>query len=632
MAEGFSNQEWEICVNRTWFSGSLGLRLLASGLVLAMAACSASHSSSTGTTPQTLSVTLGSSSVVAPQDGTTASVAVTIGAQSGTPAVAVSGLPAGLTGRFATTNGGPSGTITFTGSAGAAAGSYTATVTVTDGALSASQSLTVVSAVVAKVGSNNDTTQGVNGVLKQFMSTSFQVAEWFGDYFGTGATATSRESTLAALGPQHIRLQPVSQGVPMIANTGNASDWDFTLLDQTVQPVLAITDKSPEFQVAVAPAWMCFSNGDLDVANHVKDFAAYAANLVRYYNKGGFDVQGTHFQSASNQPITWWGIFNEPTYNGITPAQYVTIYNTVVPAMLAVDPTIKFSAVEYGGSTLGTGESTDPEIYLPVLFAPPSQGGLNAQIDIVSNHFYSSCNQSDPDTSLFADVPQYADVGRYILQEVHSRPDLVNVPVWTTENNVNADYDAGNGMSACNPGKAFVDDHRGTSAFFAAWRPYVFSQLGKAGNEALYHWNYSGDQQYGEVDPNGVPYLSYWVDKTLAALYPFTSATPGQKILALNATEETTVELLATQNGNGSVTVLVSNHAVQSPADNNGPGAPRTVILDLSSLGSFSSASLLTIDATTSVSTGPTPVSVTPPARMSITLNGYGSAFLTLNP
>jgi hypothetical protein len=96
-------------------------------------------------------------------------------------------------------------------------------------------------------------------------------------------------------------------------------------MDQTVQPVLASGDHSPEFQIATAPAWMCFSNGQLDVTNHVKDFAAYAANLVRYYNKGGFDWGGTHFQSPSNYPIAWWGIFNEPNGNGITADQYVTI-------------------------------------------------------------------------------------------------------------------------------------------------------------------------------------------------------------------------------------------------------------------------------------------------------------------
>ena len=69
------------------------------------------------------------------------------------------------------------------------------------------------------------------------MSTSFQVAEWDGDFFGTGATA--RETTMNALGPQHIRMQSVSEGVAMSTNTGTASDWDFTILDQTVQPILA---------------------------------------------------------------------------------------------------------------------------------------------------------------------------------------------------------------------------------------------------------------------------------------------------------------------------------------------------------------------------------------------------------
>ena len=70
---------------------------------------------------------------------------------------------------------------------------------------------------------------------------------------------------------------------------------------------------------------------------------------------------------------------------------------------------------------------------------------------------------------------------------------LAAVPVWVTENNVNADFDKGGGISACN-GTPFVTDLRGSSAFFAAWRPYVFSQLGKAGIEALYHWDFDADK------------------------------------------------------------------------------------------------------------------------------------------
>ena len=57
-------------------------------------------------------------------------------------------------------------------------------------------------------------------------------------------------------------------------------------------------------------------------------------------------------------------------------------------------------------------------------------------------------------------------------------------------------------MSACNAGQTFVTDQRGSSPFFAAWRPYVFSQLGKAGVQALYHWDFDADKQFGEVDYN----------------------------------------------------------------------------------------------------------------------------------
>jgi hypothetical protein len=197
---------------------------------------------------------------------------------------------------------------------------------------------------------------------------------------------------------------------------------------------------------------------------------------------------------------------------------------------------------------------------------------------------------------------------------------------------VNADYEGANGMSTCNPNQVFVDDHRGTSAFFAAWRPYVFSQLGKVGNQALFHWDYDADQQYGEVDTTGNTYLSYWVDQALASLYPSTPASPGPNILELSATDTTTVETLATKNADGLVTVMVDDHAVALPTDNNGSGAPRTVIVDVSSLGNFSSASLLSINAASSASSAPVAVAVTPAARMTVSMPGYGVAWLLLKP
>ena len=82
---------------------------------------------------------------------------------------------------------------------------------------------------------------------------------------------------------------------------------------------------------------------------------------------------------------------------------------------------------------------------------------------------------------------------------------LPSVPVWVTENNVNADYALNNGLSNCN-GTPFVLDPRGTSPFFAAWRSLVFELLGQAGAQALYHWDFSSNAQFGETDSSGNPY------------------------------------------------------------------------------------------------------------------------------
>jgi hypothetical protein len=594
-------------------------------ICLLAAACNSSSEISGGQ-PAALSISLSTSTIVAQQNGTPAMVAVTVTGNSSPATVGVNGLPNGTTVQIAQPSGNISGSITLTSSPTTSAGMYTLNVTATSGSSSTSQTLALVVAVSAAVANSIDTNQGVNGKLQQFMSTSFQPAEWDYQFFinhpGT--------APLTTLGPQHIRIQGVSQAVPMKANSSpqQPTDWDFTILDSVVQPILSAADHSPEFQIAVAPAFMDNASGQLDIANHLNDFVQYSANLVRYYNTGGFTWGGQHFQSASANKITWWGIFNEYNINGLTAPQYVQLYNAVVPAMLAVDPTIKFSALELSDFDSGQG---DPRNNLPTFVAAPNAGGVNAQVNILSTHFYSSCNQKDSDTQLFGTVPGFVSDVAYFYQQLKTRADLAGAPVWVTENNVNADFNAGNGMSACNPGQKFVTDQRGTSAFFAAWRPYVFSQLGKAGNQALYHWDYDADQQFGEVDSNtGNIYLSYWMDLTLGQIFPSAPAPPG--ILALTVTDTSTVEILATKNSDGSAVVMIVDRAVHAANDNNGTGDPRTVIVDVSALGNFSSATTLTIDAKTDVTNGPSQVALAFSSQMTVVLGGYGVTFLTLKP
>jgi len=572
-----------------------------------------------------LALSLSSSIAVATQDGTPAKITANVTGNSGTVTLAVSGVPNGTSSNVAQQSGSASATITLTSSASTPAGTYSLKVTATDSGSTVSQNLAMAVAVAGIVGSTVDQTQGVNGKQQQFMSTSFQPAEWDYQYFLNHSDVTP----LTTLGPQHIRIQGLSQAIPMKANSNpqQGSDWDFTMLDHVVQPILSAADHSPEFQIAVTPSFFSLPSPLTPTDPNLQLFASYCANLARYYNTGGFTWGAKLFKSASSNKITWWGIFNEYNINGLTPADYVVLYNVVVPAMLKVDPTIKFSALELADFDCCTG---DPRVNLPTFVQPTSSGGVNAQVNIVSTHFYSTCNQQTTDETMFGTIPSFVSDIKYFYQQLKLRPDLASVPVWVTENNVNADFDKGGGISACN-GTPFVPDKRGTSAFFAAWRPYVFSQLGKAGNQALYHWDYDADVQYGAVDyTSGKKYLSYWGDYWLGQMYPQSPAAPD--ILRLTITETSSVETLATKNGDGSVLLMVADRAVLSPMDNNGNGDARTVVLDVSALGNFTSASQLNIGAASDLANGPQPGPITLAPKLTVTLPGYGVSFLLLKP
>ena len=569
-----------------------------------------------GSGGSSLTLTLASSSaqVFQGQASVTVNASLTRTGTTGNVTLTVTGLPQGANDTVQSPGSANSGSITF--SAGtAAAGTYPLTVAASDGTNSAQADLSLTIGAAAVISST------AGGAFSVAMSTSFQPAEWDDAFFDLVASPIPN---LSNLGPHHIRLQGVSQGVPQGSEGTTSTAWNFATLDAITQPVLGVGDHSPELQIAKAPAFMYVSD---DSSNSFSDltfaqFAGYAQNLVQYYNTGGFMVGGTRYESPAypTDTITWWGIYNEPSINNnLQASDYVNMYNALVPAMQTVDPSLKFVAME-----LCCGSEDWVATFAQNVKA-------NAPVDAVASHYYSSCNQKDTDAMLMDTVPGFVSSVQTIRSNLSTNASLASVPIWVTENNVNADYDAGNGMSACNPGQPFVTDLRGSSPFFAAWRPYVFSQLGKGGIQALYHWDYDADQQFGEVDYNtGALQLSYWVDYWLGQKFP---PATGAQLLNYAATDDAELETLPVLNNDGSVVIMVSNHAVNDPAtDNNGPGAPRSVLVDVSALGAFSSGSLLIIDQNTSVPDGPAATSVTPASQMTITLGGYGVAFLTLTP
>jgi hypothetical protein len=549
------------------------------------------------------------------QDGTPAEVNVALARSSGDSSavtLTVPSLPAGVSAQIQSPGTGNSGTVTFTASQPATAGTYTVKIHAADATSTGSGTLTLIVGIVATISPTVNTNAGVNGRLEQFMTTSFQ------NY----ALAPNLTSALTALQPQHIRMQVLDNFIPQTSPT----TWDFTNLDSMVQPLMGVADQSPEFQIAMGPSFMYDSTGTNFLDPTYQTFATFCKQLVEYYSNGQFtDEQGVLHQNPyfdPAHPIVWWGIYNEPNGIGqLTSAQYVNLYNVVVPAMQSANPHLKFAAVELADFPDSwepwlTGQDAAHD-YLPTFIS-----NVNAQVDVLANHFYATWVQTDTDQTLLNTIPWIAQNTKDIYSMLEANPALKNVPVWMTENNVNADWDNGSGT--------FVLDHRGSSPFFAAWRPTEFSQLAQAGQRALYQWVFVGDAQYGEINQDsGNKQLSYWVDYWLGQSFP---SPPGQNILTLNVTESTTVEVLAVQRDDGTVVIMVDDHAVRAPSDNNGTGAPRTVVLDLSALGSFSSASQVTIDANTNPISGPVGVPVTPAPRLTVTLNGYGVSFLTLTP
>jgi len=610
-------------------SGAFGTIFLSSSSAIAPGVDSITITASDGTATSTamLSATLNAvdtitlsaanSALVARQDATPVSTNLTVSrtfGNAGSISVSASGLPTGLTASFSQPGTGTAGTVTFmTSSVPATAGVYPVTLTATDGKATATASVNITVGVVLTVANAVDTTIGLSGHLQQFMSTGFQPSIYNNSFFTSYPSTTD----LAALGSEHIRLQPVVGALPWVANSSPqaASDWTFTALDQTVQPVLTVSDRSPIFQIAKAPGFLTNSSGQFIYnSTNLALLTTYAQNLVRYYNTGGFTWSGQHFQSASSQHITWWAIFNEPNLNGITAAQYVSIYNTLVPAMLSVDPTLKFVALELSDF------SGQPQLFLPTLVQAAASGGINAQ--------------STTDSALFNGVAQFVTDINYFHSELAKRSDLAAVPVWVTENNVNSDYPLTTGYSSCTPTQLYVLDSRESSTFFTAYRSLIFSQFGKAGNESLYHFLYEGSLAYGEVNnANAKKTIAYWTDYWLEQTFPWDGASPGALLYKTASTEPTpTIEVIAALNSNNTVSLMVTNYATVSATDNNGAGAARTVFINLAALGAFSSATEVDLNASTPAATGPAAATITPSSTLMLTFSGYGTSMFMLKP
>ncbi len=517
---------------------------------------------------------------------------------------------------------------------------------------------------------------GLDGSLQQAFGTAFQAAPWQRQFFESHPDqGDPTASPLLALGPSYVRVQaydsPERSSVPLA--------WDFTELDAIVQPLLKLG-------VPVVLQILADDLGQRDTLpaqDHLAAFAAYCANIVSYYNGDAglaLDDGGT-LRSDARRPILWWSLLgdvNNPSSGASTDepslgSLYGQMYNQAVGAMLAVDPRLQFVAPDFNDCNDIASQCALDGGFLDSFLAVTANGlpdGGRTPIHALSLHMFSTATALAPGfvsekLQLEPDLAVLATVAAFGSDAVNAR-DLLrgwgrsDTQLWITQNQVNSDTPSNDTppLSQHSGGK-FVADARGTSAFFAAWRPYMFSQLARAGSQALFQWQYTAgrcpgadascslsdaadtDTQNAEVNYDvGSKYLSYWVDFALAHKFP-----PDAGLSILRTSPDplaagSDLEVLAAERADAArstTVVMVVNHAVDVAGTAfNGTGAARQVVVDLSKIvpsGSWS-VSELVVDGNTDRDAGPREVlgAGVPPGQtfVPIHFSGYGVAFLTM--
>jgi hypothetical protein len=445
------------------------------------------------------------------------------------------------------------------------------------------------------------------------------------------------QARLNALHMPLIRIHAGSDAVyaggpgPELPEGVTKGSWSFAELNSMVDDVYTAGTR-PILNVRYAPDWMWSCNtpftgqtGHLNDPTYV-EFGDYMARLVSYYNKGSMKTEaGTTITNpaGTSRRIDWWELWNEPDLSNEDPCQpadggpalssqeYLKMWNVVAPKMRAVDPTIKLV-----GPTVANPNQPEygpADDYLGTLM---NHG--NPAPNALSFHSYGYWDNSVTDETLFdgdqtgpgiccGGIPELS----WGLQDLRSR--FPSIPIYVTEENVNADYG---------------DDPYGRpwGPLGVAWGGSAFRALVLGGGNLMNQYEFANSPQFGYVDDQtGTPYLVYWRDLLLERAFP-----NGSTILSSGSTAAG-IETLAVRRANGSVAVLVIDRQVDSPSAKGGPGVPASVTVDLEGM-SPSAVKVTKIDQNTSAASGPSAANAGKTASVPVALAGYGIAVIEVTP
>jgi hypothetical protein len=321
------------------------------------------------------------------------------------------------------------------------------------------------------------------------------------------------------------------------------------------------------------------------------------ARLVGWYNAGGFTDEQGKFRSSGHQgSVHVWELWNEPDESSenpcraahgapaLRPDEYVALWNTVVPRMLAVDSTIQI---------VGPATADPRPDYLDALVV-----GASRAPDALSYHSYGAFDNDAGDRELFDRLD------RLVLS-----PGSVRwPPLWVTELNVNSATDDDSGGRPWGP-------------LGVAWGASAFRILALGGIPLVNQFEFVASAQFGLVDEvTGTPRLPYWRDVLLSRAFPV-----GSTILQ-STTSQPGIDVLAARKPDGGTSVLIVNRQVPSSRDQAGRGLPTSVTLRLS--GPLPTAAQLTL--LDGAAREPRVVAHPGTAEFNVEFAGYGMALVDL--
>jgi len=375
-------------------------------------------------------------------------------------------------------------------------------------------------------------------------------------YAGLVDDTPAGKSNMAALDLSLVRIHAGDDGTnPPALPENTKGQWDFSSLDILVNDETSY-GREPFMNIKFAPDWMwtCSSFGQPGtvVDQTFQTYADYMARLVSYYNKGSMTTESgkviTNPAGTKNR-MTYWEPWNEPDLNnetpcappsgyGLSPAQYLTMWNAVTPKMLAVDPTLKLVGPATANGQVGSGTGADNE-YIKTLMA-----GAQVKPSVLSFHGYGYWDNTVSDKWIFDGDGSPGPNGGIddivaAAQSVHDT--YPTIPMWITEINVNADW--GN-------------DPRGRpwGPLGAAWWGTAYVELAPLNVSVLHQYDIAGEPQFGLLNEvTGAPYLPYWVVKGLNAAFPM------QSTRLQTSSPDANILVLAARRPDGKVSVLVVN-------------------------------------------------------------------------